>query len=76
MRSSTARGSRTGDQWSTVRFPAGDADALAALIVELSDPAARGAREALARGGRVLIESRYGMDGVVDALAEAYRGGR
>ena len=57
-------------------FPAGDADALAALIVELSDPAARGAREALARDARVLIESRYGMDGVVDALAEAYRGGR
>ena len=55
-------------------FPPGDAAALAALIGELGGPDAAGTRGALARAGRALIESRYAMDGVVDALADVYRG--
>ena len=55
-------------------FPVGDAEALGALIAELSDDGAAPLRARLAARARELIESRYGMDGVVDALADVYRG--
>jgi len=53
-------------------FPAGDAEALAALIVKAYDDREENIR--MGNNGRALIEDQYGMEGVIDQLVGVYSG--
>ena len=59
------------DGASGVLFRRGDADALAARLLELVDAPAT--RERLGAAARETIESRYGFDGVIGRLLALYR---
>ncbi len=53
-------------------FPAGDAEALSALLIKCYDNRSDNLR--MGKNGRQLVEEKYGMDGVIDQLVGVYSG--